>query len=89
MVPSKHRLEIIEMAHGAKLSAHLGNKRTARKILRDFYWPGITRDVTAFCRACEACQRGSRTAVPRAPLQTLPVIEAPFRRVAVDIVGPL
>lgn len=89
VVPSKHRLEIIEMAHGAKLSAHLGNKRTARKILRDFYWPGITRDVTAFCRACEACQGGSRTAVPRAPLQPLPVIEAPFRRVAVDIVGPL
>ena len=35
VVPSKHRQEIIEMAHGAKLSAHLGNKRTTRKILRE------------------------------------------------------
>ena len=86
VVPSKHRREIIEMA---KLSAHLGNKRTTRKILRDFYWPGVTRDVTAFCKACERCQRGSRTAVSRAPLQPLPVMEEPFRRVAVDIVGPL
>ncbi len=32
VVPSKHRREIIEMAHGAKLSAHLGNKFT-KKIL--------------------------------------------------------
>ena len=89
VVPIKHRREIIEMAHGAKLSAHLGNKRTTSKILRDFYWPGVARDVTAFCKACEGCQRGSRTAVSRAPLQPLPVMEEPFRWVAVDIVGPL
>ncbi len=89
VVPTRHRLDIIEMAHGAKLSAHLGNKRTAKKILRDFYWPGVTRDVTAFCKSCEGCQRGSRTAVARAPLQPLPVMEEPFRRVAIDIVGPL
>lgn len=86
VVPTKYRHEIIELAHGAKLAAHLGSKRTTKKILRDFYWPG---EVAAFCKACADCQRGSRTAAPKAPLQPLPVMEEPFRRVAVDIVGPL
>ena len=56
----------------------------------EFYWPGITSDIKRFCRSCDICQR----TVPkrqqiRAPLGKMPVIDIPFRRVAVDIVGPL
>ncbi len=42
------------------------------------------------CNTCTTCQKTS--AVPqrsRAPLQPLPVISEPFRRIAMDIVGPL
>ena len=89
VVPQEYRIEIIELAHGSKLSAHLGSTRTTKKILRDFYWPGVSKDVSAFCKSCEVCQRAANTAVSKAPLQPLPAIGEPFRRVAVDIVGPL
>ena len=89
VVPTRFRGELIRLAHGSHLGAHLGNKKTAQKILRRFFWPGLHRDVSEYCRACEECQRGKRGRMPRAPLHPLPAIEQPFKRVAVDIVGPL
>ena len=89
VVPTRFRWELIRLAHGSHLGAHLGNKKTAQKILRRFFWPGLHRDVSEYCRACEECQRGKRGRMPRAPLHPLPTIEQPFKRVAVDIVGPL
>ena len=47
------------------------------------------RVVTEFCRCCGACQK-FRTRKPAwVPLVPLPVVEEPFRRVAMDIVGTL
>ena len=85
VVPTRFRWELIRLVHGAHLGAHLGNKKTLQKILRRFFWPGLHRDMSEYCRACEECQRGKRGRMPRAPS----TIEQPFKRVAVDIVGPL
>ena len=87
VVPTRFRWELIRLAHGSHLGAHLGNKKTAQKILRRFFWPGLHRDVSEYFHACEECQRGKRGRMPRAPLHPLPTIEQPFKRVAVDIVG--
>ena len=89
VVPRKYRPEVINLAHRAKTSGHLGSKKTSRRILRDFFWPGLSKDVSAYCRTCEECQRGAKGGAAPAPLQPLPTIEEPFQRVAIDIVGPL
>ena len=68
VVPTRFRGELIRLTHGSHLGAHLGNKKTAQKILRRFFWPGLHRDVSEYCRACEECQRGKRGRMPRAPL---------------------
>ena len=55
-----------------------------------FWWPGLHGDVTRFCRSCDICQRTvarGRTAV--VPLGRMPVIDVPFDRVAVDLIGPI
>ena len=36
-----------------------------------------------------ACQKSSHRGIKKAPLIPLPIIEEPFSRVAIDIVGPL
>ncbi|XP_014383178.1 NACHT, LRR and PYD domains-containing protein 12-like [Alligator sinensis] len=47
-------------------------------------------NVTNYCKNCETCQRTGKSGDKRrAPLQPLPIIDQPFHRVAVDIVGPL
>ena len=46
--------------------------------------------MTRFCRSCDVCQKTvPKGTVPRVPLQRMPVIDTPFKRVAVDLVGPI
>ena len=89
VIPIKYRKEVMVMAHSYPLAAHLGKKKTVKKLLKEFFWPGLSRDVGEHCRSCEQCQRGAKAIRQRAPLQPLPTMEEPFKRIAIDIVGPL
>ena len=71
------------------LGGHLGKTKTAHRIIQQFYWPTIYRDVAQHCRTCKTCQLDAAQHVPRAPLIPLPVMSEPFERVAIDIIGPL
>ena len=89
VLPRKFRAEVLSLAHCSPLAAHLGQKKTCSKILAEFFWPGLTKEVREFCRSCEHCQKGSQANRRRAPLMPLQTIEEPFRRLAMDIVGLL
>ena len=58
-------------------------------MLNRFYWPGVKQDIEDYCRACPECQRTSPRPSVRNPLIPMPLIEVPFERLALDIVGPL
>ena len=47
------------------------------------------RDVAEWCKSCAACQKTAQKRHKPAPLIPLPVIDEPFRRIVMDIVGPL
>ena len=89
VMPVKYRRDVLAMAHGSSLAAHLGTKKTVKRVLKEFFWPGLSKDVQDYCRSCEQCQKGAKANRQRAPLQPLPTIEDPFKRIAIDIVGPL
>ncbi len=47
-------------------------------------------DITRFCRSCDICQRTvPRGRVSKVKLGRMPLMDTPFKRVAVDIVGPI
>ena len=56
---------------------------------QQFYWPTLRKDVSGYCRRCEACQKTSRVKPRHAPLIPLPIMDEPFQKIAMDIVGPL
>ena len=90
VVPKPHRLKVMQLAHESLLSGHLGTERTLGKILCEFFWPGVHADVRRFCQSCDVCQRTtSKGKTRKVPLAKMPIIDEPFRRVAVDLVGPL
>ena len=65
-------------------------KKTEVRILPNFFWPGLRQDVIRFCRSCDVCQRTvKRGSVKKVPLGSMPLIDTPLKRVAVDIVGPI
>ena len=76
--------------HESAFSGHLGAKKTENSILPNFFWPGLCQDVIRFCRSCDVCQRTIKKGiVKKVPLGSMPLINTPFKRVAVDIVGPV
>ncbi|XP_071943657.1 uncharacterized protein [Antedon mediterranea] len=91
VIPSGYRQDIIGIAHDDPLSGHLGVNKTVDKILRHFFWSGLRKDVSNYCKSCHACQVVGKPnqKVPVAPLKPIPAFGEPFSRVIVDCVGPL
>ena len=90
MVPTPLRRQLIEIAHESIMGGHMGVKKTADKIQKAFYWPGIQGDVSRHCKSCDICQKTvNKGSVPKVPLQKMPLIDMPFKRVAIDLIGPI
>ena len=72
------------------MGAYQGTGKTLSRIQAVFYWPDMGGDVARFCRSCDICQRTtSKGKIPKVPLQKVPLIDQPFKRVAVDLVGSI
>ncbi|CAM4628940.1 unnamed protein product [Lepidochelys kempii] len=90
VVPQKYRRRLLYLAHDIPLAGHQGIRRTRQRLLQNFYWPGVFTTVRQYCRSCDPCQRvGKARDKGKAALRPLPIIEEPFQKVAMDIVGPL
>eukprot|EP00057_Strongylocentrotus_purpuratus_P000907 XP_001186509.2 PREDICTED: uncharacterized protein LOC754648 [Strongylocentrotus purpuratus] len=90
VVPTKFRNQVLKLAHESILGGHFGTKKTRDKILTHFFWPGMHADIVRYCRSCGPCQRTSpKGKVTKVPLGSTPLIDEPFRRVAMDLVGPI
>ena len=90
VVPAKLRNQVMSLAHESLLGGHLGVKKTMDKVTTSFYWPGIHGDISRFCRSCDVCQKTiDKGKVTRVPLERMPLIDEPFKRVAVDIIGKI
>ena len=58
VVPSSLTHSVMNLAHESrKVVNHRGRKETIAKVLDEFHWPGVCREVTQFCRSCAICQR--------------------------------
>lgn len=89
VLPRQYRESTLRMAHFFPFVGHFGRKRTTERILHNFFWPGLRRDAAEVCRQCATCQKTAVQRTPRYPLVPLPVMEEPFQRIAMDMVGPL
>ena len=90
VVPTKYRKQVMKLAHEAIVGGHMGIRKTSDRITSSFHWPGIISDVTRFCRSCDVCQRTvPKGKVSKVPLGKMPIIDEPFKRVSVDLIGPV
>ena len=91
VLPTKYRNSVLRRAHDSPLGGHLGIAKTMDRICNYFYWPGLRKDVTHYCRTCQTCQKIGKPnlVIPPAPLNPIPVLDPPFSRILIDVVGPL
>ena len=55
IVPEQYRELVMQLAHESILTGHLSVMSSVHKVLSEYYWPGIYRDVKRFVQACEVC----------------------------------
>ncbi|KAJ8050862.1 hypothetical protein HOLleu_04221 [Holothuria leucospilota] len=71
-------------------AGHMGVEKTKDRILQHFYWPNMFQDVMRYCRSCEICQKMDKSGKKRKyPLLPMRIIGVLFKRIGIDIVGPL
>ena len=88
VVPEVFREKVLRLAHGTLLTEHLGIKQTLDRVVSEFVWPGFCGELARFCKSCDICQRTIRKGrVTKVPLGKLPLIDTPFKRVSVQLVG--
>ena len=53
LLPERLRNTVLESLHD--MAGHKGSEQTPALVRRRCYWPGMTNDVTNYCRRCERC----------------------------------
>lgn len=90
VVPTDLRLTVMSVAHESIMAGHLAAKKTTERVLQEFFWPNVWGDIRRYCQSCDQCQRSTPKGwTKKVPLQEVPLIDEPFKRIAVDIVGPI
>jgi Integrase zinc binding domain/RNase H-like domain found in reverse transcriptase len=86
LIPAVLRRRLFDAVHGL---VHPGIRATTRLISSRFLWPGLAKDVTAWCRDCASCQAAKVTVQHKAAVVNFPNTTCRFSQVHVDLVGPL
>ena len=60
VLPYSERRAVLSQYHDECTSAHLGFKKTLRKIKANFYWPGLQKDVKLYVAGCKKNVNGER-----------------------------
>jgi len=80
-VPKKEelRVEIIQLHHDMPAAEHGGRWKTVKLVTRNYWWPGVTREVRKYVEGCDACQRmKNRSEEPAGKLKLCEVPEKPW-----------
>ena len=85
-VPAAYRRPIYEQLHGL---AHPGTRASVQLVSSRYVWHGLNRDVTAWARACVACQRAKVHRHTDSGVDRIPTPDNRFEAIHVDLVGPL
>lgn len=85
-IPPACRRRIFDQLHDL---SHPGVRASVRLVTDRFVWPSVKKDVSAWARACLACQRSKVARHVRTPLGHYGTPTARFSHVHIDLIGPL
>jgi len=67
----KLRAEIIWLHHNMPVADYRERWKMIELVTRNYWWPGVTKDMEKYVEGCNACQRmKNRTEVPGGNLMT-------------------
>ena len=86
----KLRMEIIRLHHDTPIAGHGGQWKTVELVTRNYWWPGITKEVKRYVEGCDQCQRmKNRAEMPAGKLRPNEVLERLWQHISVDFITKL
>jgi len=86
----KLRAEIIRLHHNMPIGGHGGQWKTVELVTRNFWWPGITKEMKRYVEGCDACQQNkNRTEQPAGKLMPNSILERPWTHISADFITKL
>jgi len=86
----KLRAEIIKLHHDTPIGGHGGQWKTVELVTRNFWWPGITKEVKRYMEGCDACQcNKNHTEQPVGKLMPNSIPEKPWTHISADFITKL
>jgi len=65
----KLRAEVIRLYHDMLVGGHGGQWKTTELVTRNFWWPGVSKEIKQYVEGCDVCQRNKNcTQVPAGKL---------------------
>ena len=49
------RREVIQLHHDTPVGGHGGRWKTTELVTRNYWWPGVTKEVGRYVNGCDAC----------------------------------
>jgi len=84
------RREIIQLHHNTPLGGHGGRWKTTELISRNYWWPGVTKEVGRYVEGCNACQRyKNQSEAPAGKLMPNMIPEKPWSHISADFITKL
>ena len=84
------RMEIIRLHHNVPAAGHGGRWKTVELVTRNYWWPGVMRDVERYVEGCDLCQRmKNRTEEPVGKLKLSEVPQKTWSHLTVDFITKL
>lgn len=84
------RTKIIQSTHDSPLSGHPGREITYALIARQFFWPGMSKDIRRFVENCDGCGRNKAWRSRRQGfLKPLPIPDRIWSEISMDFITDL
>ena len=84
------RAEVIQLHHDVPAVGHGRRWKTVELVTRNYWWPGVTRDIRKYVEGCDLCQRmKNRTEELAGKLKLSEVPKKPWSHIMVDFITKL
>ena len=81
------RGKVIRLHHDTLVGGHGGRWKTTELVTRNYWWPGVTKEVGRYVDGCDACQRyKNRSKAPAGKLMpnAIPVSQTSFGHISIN-----
>ena len=84
------RAEIIRLHHNIPVGGHRGQWKIVELVTRNFWWPGVTKEVEQYEEGCNTCQHNKNCTEQLAgKLMPNSILEKPWAYISADFITKL